>query len=333
LIASHFTVLFSNVFFWRGEKDNVGMMQTEAVLAAMSSRDYGRTRRSGGLRWFFTSAVLFAIVLLPPAGSQAAVSENEQRAAGMYDMAVERCGAGSLKSLNECNALLKQSVALWPDQALAHLTLGHTYRTLRSWDEAVSAFAKVGECSQARAGSLEKAPSWAKEDAGMHLGRALIELSRWDEAIHAFEATFTAYSQSSEALFRHLYLQHFACNFTRRTELLQAARERMVWEVQTRGGSHMTPSQALMMLEGPELRTLAQSYAAGHMAAARTAAHPHGPWQWTLDPSLLDAPPLQAESRKAYFAYSHLHLLETDGRLRVGYLSKDWGFSSVSALL
>jgi protein O-GlcNAc transferase len=42
---------------------------------------------------------------------------------------------------------------------------------------------------------------------------------------------------------------------------------------------------------------------------------------------------MQAESRKAYFAYHPLHLLDTDGRLRIGYVSKDLGFSSVGQLL
>jgi len=233
--------------------------------------------------------------IMPLVGSEMGQAVDSQHAAAqaaarMYDEAVELCGVGSMKALHECNTLLRQSVGMVHDQALAFLTLGHTYRTLRSWNEAVRAFHQVRQCTRARAGSPDEAPAWAKEDAGMQLGRALIELDRWDEAIEAFEATFSAYPHSSEALFRHLYLQHFACNFTRRSELLQSARERVPWEVQTRGGSYMTPSQALMMLEGPELRILAQAFAAGHIAAALTAAKPHGPWEWTLSPTLLDAP-------------------------------------------
>jgi len=286
-------------------------------------------RRARGRQWGGARRLLVAIALLFPGLASPAEPQDatggggEPLAARMYDQAIELCGAGNARALSECNALLQQSVTLVPDQALGFLTLGHTYRTLRSWNEAVGAFSAVARCSRARAGSAEGAPAWAREDAGIHLGRALIELDRWDDAIHAFEATFTAFPDNAEALFRHLYLQHFACNFTRRAELLQRVRERMDWEVQTRGGSHMTPSQALMMLEGPSLRTLAQSYAAGHLAAANKLASPHGPWEWTLHPALLDAPRMQAESRKAYFAYSHLHLLETDGRLRVGYVCED----------
>jgi tetratricopeptide (TPR) repeat protein len=251
----------------------------------------------------------------------------------MYDEAIKLCAAGSRVALKECNSLLLQSIQLVPNQALASLTLGHTYRTLGSWGDAVHAFSNVRHCTRARAGSPEVAPAWAKEDAGVHFGRALIELDRWDEAIDAFEATYMTFPANSEALFRHLYLQHFACNFTRRTELLQEVRERMLWEVETRGTSMMTPSQALMMLEGHELRMIAQAYAAGHLAAAAMAAKPHGAWEWTLDASLLDATGLEAESRKTYFAYSPMHMVERDGRLRIGYVSKDMGFSSVGQLL
>ena len=277
--------------------------------------------------------------LLPLAGAASghdAISAKEFAAARMYDEAVEQCGAGHVSALHECNRLLRESTALVPDQALAFLTLGHTYRTMRQWDAAVAAFDAARRCTRARAGAVDAAPPWAAEDAGLHLGRALIELDRWDDAIIAFEATFTTFPHASEALYRHLYLQHFACNFTRRGELLGLVRERVPWEVQVRGGSAMTPSQALMMLNGEELRTLSQSFAAGHLAASNLAAAPHGPWQWALDPSLLDVPAWQAESRTAHFAYSHLHLLDgeaMDGRLRVGYVSKDWGFSSVGQLL
>ena len=212
----------------------------------------GRRRLVGAM------ALLFAGLPFP-AGSQGAVGGGEPQAALMYDEAVELCGAGNARAFEECNALLQQSVMLFPDQALGHLTLGHTYRTLRAWNEAVSAFSTVIRCTRARAGSPEGAPDWAKEDAGIHLGRALIELDRWDEAILAFEATLTAFPANTEALFRHLYLQHFACNFTRRAgahmcpynpiyvltcpcmslrnlicqraELLQQARERVEWEV------------------------------------------------------------------------------------------------------
>lgn len=204
-----------------------------------------------------------------PLGAVSSMAEHidtEHTAAHMYDRAVELCGAGSLEALNECNALLTRSVALVPDQALAHLTLGHTYRTLQIWDRAVQAFWQVGRCTRARAGVVDGAPQWAMQDAGMHLGRAYIELDQWDDAIIAFENTFTAFPGASEALFRHLYLQHFACNFTGRAELLHRVRERVNWEVQTMGGSHMTPSQALMMLDGEELLTIAKSYAAGHLA-------------------------------------------------------------------
>ena len=203
------------------------------------------------------------------ASSGAQSVDAEYSAAHMYARAVELCGAGSLDALNECNALLKRSVALVPDQALAHLTLGHTFRTLQLWDRAVEAFGEVWRCTRARAGVADAAPPWALEDAGMHLGRAYIELDRWDSAIAAFERTFTAFPGASEALFRHLYLQHFACNFTGRAELLRTVRERVAWEVQTRGGSPMTPSQALMMLDGAELLAIAQSYAAGHLAVIK----------------------------------------------------------------
>ena len=178
----------------------------------------GRDRRwgAGGGRRLLGAMALFFAGLPSPAGSQGAVGGGEPQAARMYDKAVELCGAGNARALEECNVLLQQSVKLFPDQALGHLTLGHTYRTLRAWNEAVSAFSAVIRCTRARAGSPEGAPDWAKEDAGTHLGRALIELDRWDEAILAFEATLTAFPANTEALFRHLYLQHFACNFTRR---------------------------------------------------------------------------------------------------------------------
>jgi hypothetical protein len=45
----------------------------------------------------------------------------------------------------------------------------------------------------------------------------------------------------------------------------------------------MTPSQALMMLQGPALRQLSKSYAAGHLAAANKVASPHGPWVRVLE--------------------------------------------------
>jgi hypothetical protein len=159
------------------------------------------------------------------------------------------------------------------------------------------------------------APAWAKEDAGVHFGRALIELDRWDEAIDAFEATYMTFPANSEALFRHLYLQHFACNFTRRTELLQEVRERMLWEVDTRGTSMMTPSQALMMLEGHELRMIAQAYAAGHLAAAAIAGALDAQWliimtdvegiyrRWPDKSSLISSiSASELESMKATFA-------------------------------
>lgn len=210
--------------------------------------------------------VLLAVLAWAASAGAGAGDDAEASAAHMYDRAVELCGAGSLDALNECQALLGQSVALAPDQALAHLTLGHTHRTLRSWEAAVRSFGQVGGCTRARAGAPDGAPPWALEDAGMHLGRSLIELDRWDDAIHAFEATFTSFPGASEALYRHLYLQHFACNLTRRAELLQTVRERVAFEVHMRGGSQMTPSQALMMLDGEELLLVSQAYAAGHMA-------------------------------------------------------------------
>jgi tetratricopeptide (TPR) repeat protein len=305
-------------------------------MTAPASCDRRRRLASRRRAWLLpTLAMLVFCSCLSVAGYQTSDPDvdAELRAARLYDEAVKRCGAGTREALNDCNRLLLQSVALVTNQALALLTLGHTYRTMQSWEDAIGAFRRVLTCTRSQAGAQDEAPAWVMEDARMHLGRALIELDRWDEAIQAFEAAFTAFPHASEALFRHLYLQHFACNFTRRAELLDTARERVRWEVLTHGGSRMTPSQALMMLDSAELQILAQSFAAGHLAAASTAAKPHGPWVWTLDPSLLEAPRAQAESRTAYFAYSHMHLLDSDGRLRIGYLSKDWGFSSVGQLL
>ena len=76
--------------------------------------------------------------LLPLAGAASghdAISAKEFAAARMYDEAVEQCGAGHVSALHECNRLLRESTALVPDQALAFLTLGHTYRTMRQWDK------------------------------------------------------------------------------------------------------------------------------------------------------------------------------------------------------
>lgn len=98
-----------------------------------------------------------------------------------------------------------------------------------------------------------------------------IEEGDWDGAIRAFERTHAAFPESSEALYRLLYLQHFACNFTNREYLLHAAREMLSIEISATGGSihasawripsavpgtdwwttgsTMTPSQALMLLD------------------------------------------------------------------------------------
>ena len=127
------------------------------------------------------------------------------KAAGLY----------SQGRMAECVRVLQTSIEQDKDQALAHLMLGQALRSLQRWPEAIDSFLAVKRCTRPRSRSGEEVPREVKEQAGIHHGRALMELDRWEEAIAAFEETWSRHHESSDALFRFLYLQHFACNFTR----------------------------------------------------------------------------------------------------------------------
>ncbi|KAJ1474575.1 hypothetical protein T484DRAFT_1831871 [Baffinella frigidus] len=119
--------------------------------------------------------------------------------------------------------------------AFALLTFGHASRSLAKFSDAAEAstphplpaYGMVRGQTRAHAGSESAPPPWARREAGVLEGKMHIEDNHWDEAIWAFERTYASHPDSSEALFRLLYLQHFSCNFTNRGSLLADARTRV----------------------------------------------------------------------------------------------------------
>lgn len=67
----------------------------------------------------------------------------------------------------------------------------------------------------------------------------------------------------------------------------------------------MTPSQALMLLDSPDLLHISGVYARGHQAAGLQAAGPLGAWQWDLA-----AAGSNDASVHAVAAFTHRHLLQ-----------------------
>ena len=231
------------------------------------------------------------------------------------------CGKG----INpECVEHLSSVLKIDPNQGLLYFQLGNELRALGKWEATASAY-EFSAHNAERSGDIP-----LLRTALLWLGKTYIELGMWGDAIVQFDRLVSMQRNVilPEALYRLLYLQHFACNFTERATLLREAKETVSWELSF-GTSKMTPSQALMLMDGPLLHQLAIMFAKAHIEAAVKEARDEGPWVWALEDFLHQS----GAAVSAYAAFSPQHLVITDGRLKLGYLSKDFGFSSVGQLL
>eukprot|EP00291_Cryptomonas_curvata_P016117 CAMPEP_0172153170 /NCGR_PEP_ID=MMETSP1050-20130122/1276_1 /TAXON_ID=233186 /ORGANISM="Cryptomonas curvata, Strain CCAP979/52" /LENGTH=353 /DNA_ID=CAMNT_0012821637 /DNA_START=95 /DNA_END=1153 /DNA_ORIENTATION=+ len=224
----------------------------------------------------------------------------------------------------ECVEQYSISLKLYSNQSTVYFHLGSALRSLNQLHESVSAYESSVQLAETSGDSK------VMINARFQLGMTKIDQGQWDAAIVEFDRILAMDRNVilPEALYRLTYLQHFACNFTRREKLLRDVKETVSWELSA-GTSKMTPSQALMLLDSPHLYDLSRMYSDGHLLAARQLEGHTRPWFWNLGDFLY----LTGFSVSSYGAYSPQHLSVTDGRLRIGYISKDFGFSSVGQLL
>jgi hypothetical protein len=235
---------------------------------------------------------------------------------------IQSCGIGKY---DDCAQYLISESKLDPNKNEFYFDLGNALRSSGNWQETAKAYQLALDVAD-RSGSLN-----TLRQVLVLLGRTYIELGLWEEAILQFDRAVNMQRNVilPEALYRLLFLQHFACNFTSRSSLLHDAKDTVLWELSS-GTSKMTPSQALMMLEGPLLYGLSQMFSRSHyLAASEQKGEENGPWLWNL----ADFLSLSGFSVSTYGAYSPQHLTSMDGRLKIGYVSKDFGFSSVGQLL
>ena len=212
---------------------------------------------------------------------------------GMYQEGMDLCLKGER---GRCIELLQKSLAIDGNQALASFNLGHALRGEGRWHEAAEAYLACLVSTRALAGSAEPAPADIQRDAGVWRGRIMIEDDKWDEAIEAFDHVVTTHGDSPEALYRLLYLQHFAVNFTGRAVLMAKMKETLRAEIESTGGTRMTPSQSLMLIQGEDIKSVSQVYSAGHVVSARKALGPLGEWVWDLGEASPDARAVHALS-------------------------------------
>lgn len=133
-----------------------------------------------------------------------------------------------------------------------------------------------------------------------------MDIEEWDGAIDAFRTAALRHGVAPDPFYRFVYLMHFACDYSDRTRLLQLLTRRVGSELrdtlaQNDLFTYMTPLQCLMFLEGRLAVGVAASFARGHTANRVVLPDPV--------------------------------TLARDPRFHIGYISSDFGFSSVSQLL
>jgi tetratricopeptide (TPR) repeat protein len=184
----------------------------------------------------------------------------------------ELCRVGRI---TECVEQYSNSLKIYSNQSTVYFHLGAALRSLNRLQESVSAYETSVQLAES-AGDTK-----VIKIARFQIGMAKIDLGQWDAAIAEFDRILSIDRKAifPEALYRMTYLQHFACNFTRRENLLRDVKETVSWELSA-GTSSMTPSQALMLLDSPQLYHLSRMYADGHLLAALEGQS--RPWFWNL---------------------------------------------------
>ena len=151
-----------------------------------------------------------------------------------YHAVMELCKTGAT---DKCVAQLQAALALHPDQSHLYYHLGQAFRNLVEGDENRLAAAEAAYRSAIRIAERTSDTAIIR-NARLFLGRTYIDLSQWSDAIREFDAIMALNPDVilPEALYRLLYLQHFACNFTKRPLLLRSARETLAWELESGDG-------------------------------------------------------------------------------------------------
>ena len=205
-----------------------------------------------GARLFFS---LYILITVYAQYEQSSPTISDERA----------CVLGKTEFCTKYRNLISE-LRINPDQSNFYFDLGNALRTFGDWPRTAEAYKLAVETAD-RSGDIKMV-----RNALVLLGRTYIELGLWDDAILQFDRVVNMQRNVilPEALYRLLYLKHFACNFTSRNSLLNDAKETVSWELSS-GTSKMTPSQALMLLDSPLLYGLSRMFAQAHLSATEQA--------------------------------------------------------------
>lgn len=287
-------------------------------LEALASYEHAiRLRSTDAHAYFNRGRILFLLKRLDEA-----VASYDQAAAIEPNSEFYFCRGNALKGLgrfDDAMASYDQAIALYPSNVAAYVNRGNALRDLKrpqdalaSFDQALAIKPELAEALSNRGAtlidlnrpkdaleSLDKAVSIKPDyaDALCNRGMALFALKRFNEAAVAYQAVLAIQPEHSESLAMLAYVTALSCNW-----VLSADINKRLRSIINAGAFRGECFAILSIFDDPSLQKKA---AEGHRA--------HKVRAWT------ERPPPKLDSRKR--------------RLRIGYLSADFGAHPVTNLV